>query len=105
MKLLISLYFFILAIIQAGLLFGVFYYYRAKLSVRPGQYWIPSLFCSVLALTSFGLGILGLDDVVTPRINFTISNTLFYLAAALQALFFSSLNRPISKNNFIAVAL
>ena len=105
MKLLISLYFFILAIIQAGLLFGVFYYYRARLSVRPGQYWIPSLFCSVLALTSFGLGILGLDDVVTPRINFTISNTLFYLAAALQALFFSSLNRPISKNKFIAVAL
>jgi signal transduction histidine kinase len=105
MKLLISLYFFILAIIQAGLLFGVFYYYRARLSVRPGQYWIPSLFCSVLALTSFGLGILGLDDVVTPRLNFTVSNTLFYLAAALQALFFASLNRPISKNTFIAVAI
>ena len=41
MKLLISLYFFILAIIQAGLLLGVFFYYRAKLTVRPGQFGIP----------------------------------------------------------------
>ena len=53
MKLLISLYFFILAIIQAGLLFGVYFYYRAKLTVRPGLFWIPSLLCSVLALASF----------------------------------------------------
>ena len=80
MKLLISLYFFILAIIQAGLLLGVFFYYRAKLTVRPGQFWIPSLFISVLALTTFGIGILWVEDVMNPRFNFTISNTLFYIA-------------------------
>jgi signal transduction histidine kinase len=102
MKLLISLYFFILAIIQAGLLFGVYFYYRAKLTVRPGLFWIPSLLCSVLALASFGLGVLWVDDVVNPHINFTVSNTLFYIATALQGLFFTSLNRVISKREFIA---
>ena len=105
MKLLISLYFFILAIIQAGLLLGVFFYYRAKLTVRPGQFWIPSLFFSVLALTTFGIGILWVEDVMNPQFNFTVSNTLFYIAAALQALFFSSLNRVVSKKEFIAFGI
>ncbi len=105
MKFVISLYFFILATIQAGLLFGVFFYYRAKLTVGPGQFWIPSLFCSVLALTTFGFGVLSVDDVINPRINFTISNTLFYISAALQALFFSSLNRVVSKKEFIVFAI
>lgn len=105
MKLLISLYFFILAIIQAGLLFGVFFYYRAKLTLRPGQFWIPSLFFSVLALSTFGIGILWVEDVMNPQFNFTVSNTLFYIAAALQALFFSSLNRVVSKKEFIAFGI
>ena len=105
MKLLISLYFFILAIIQAGLLLGVFFYYRAKLTVRPGQFWIPSLFFSVLALTTFGIGILWVEDVMNPQFNFTVSNTLFYIAAALQALFFTSLNRVVSKKEFIAFGI
>ena len=105
MKLLISLYFFILAIIQAGLLLGVFFYYRAKLTVRPGQFWIPSLFFSVLALSTFGIGILWVEDVMNPQFNFTVSNTLFYIAAALQALFFSSLNRVVSKKEFIAFGI
>jgi signal transduction histidine kinase len=105
MKLLISLYFFILAIIQAGLLLGVFFYYRAKLTVRPGQFWIPSLFFSVLALFTFGIGILWVEDVMNPQFNFTVSNTLFYIAAALQALFFSSLNRVVSKKEFIAFGI
>ena len=105
MKFLISLYFFILAIIQAGLLLGVFFYYRAKLTVRPGQFWIPSLFFSVLALSTFGIGILWVEDVMNPQFNFTVSNTLFYIAAALQALFFSSLNRVVSKKEFIAFGI
>jgi signal transduction histidine kinase len=105
MKLLISLYFFILAIIEAGLLLGVFFYYRAKLTVRPGQFWIPSLFFSVLALTTFGIGILWVEDVMNPQFNFTVSNTLFYIAAALQALFFTSLNRVVSKKEFIAFGI
>jgi signal transduction histidine kinase len=105
MKFVISLYFFILAIIQAGLLLGVFFYYRAKLTVSPGQFWMVSMFCSVFALTTFGFGILSVQDVVNPQINFTISNTLFYIAAALQALFFSSLNRTISKKQSVAFAI
>ena len=105
MKFIISLYFFILATIQAGLLFGVFFYYRAKLTVGPGQFWITSLFCSVIALTTFGFGVLTVDDVINPRFNFTISNTFFYIAAVLQALFFSSLNRVISKKEFIVFAV
>jgi signal transduction histidine kinase len=105
MKFIISLYFFILATIQAGLLLGVFFYYRAKLTVSPGQFWMTSLFCSVFALTTFGFGVLSVQDVVKPQINFTISNTLFYIAAALQALFFSSLNRVISKKKFASFVI
>jgi signal transduction histidine kinase len=105
MQLLISLYFFILAIIQAALLLGVFFYYRAKLTVRPGQFWIPSLFFSVLALITFGIGVLWVEDAANPRFNFTVANTLFYIAAALQALFFSSLNRVVAKKEFIAFAI
>jgi hypothetical protein len=105
MKFIISLYFFILAIIQAGLLLGVFFYYRAKLTVSPGKFWIPSLFCSVFALTTFGFGVLSVQDVVNPKINFTISNTFFYIAAALQALFFASLNRTISKKELFIFAI
>ena len=105
MKLLISLYFFILAIIQVGLLGGVFYYHLARLTVRAGQYWIASLFCSVLALTTFGIGILLLTNLITPNFNFTVSNTLMYSAAVLQTLFFASLNRENSKKLFIAVVI
>jgi signal transduction histidine kinase len=105
MRLLLSLYFFILAIIQGGLLCGVFFYYRAKLTIRPGQYWISSLFFSVIALTTFGIGVLSVADTVNPKINFSISNTLFYIAAALQALFFSSLNRSVGRKQFIVVAI
>jgi len=103
MKLLISLYFLILAIVQGGLLGGIVYYHLAKLSVRAGQYWISSLFCSVSALFAFGLGILWVTDVTHPDFNFTVANTLFYSAAVLQALFFSSLNKTVSKKLFIAV--
>lgn len=103
MNLLISLYFFILAVVQGGLLGGIVYYHLANLSVRAGQYWISSLFCSVLALFTFGIGVLFVTDVVNPNFNFTVSNTLFYSAAVLQALFFSSLNKTVSKRLFVVV--
>ena len=103
MKLLIALYFFIFAIIQGGLLSGIIYYHLANLSVRAGQYWISSLFCSVAALISFGIGVLFVTDVTNPNFNFTVSNTLFYSAAVLQALFFSSLNKTVSKKLFSTV--
>lgn len=97
MKLLIALYFFILAIIQMGLFFGIYHYYRSKNSVKPSRYWMSSLLISVLGLIIFGAGIIVIDDILKPEFNFTVANTLFFVAAVLQALFCKSLNHPISR--------
>lgn len=96
MKLLIALYFFILATIQLGLLLGVYHYYRSQGAVRPSPYWMGSLVVSILALTTFGAGIVAIEDVSKPEFNFTVANALFYIAAILQLLFCRSLNKPIS---------
>jgi signal transduction histidine kinase len=105
MKLLIALYFYILATIQLGLLLGVYHYYRSQSTVRPNPYWMGSLVVSILALTTFGTGILTIEDVSKPEFNFTIANSFFYIAAILQLLFCRSLNRPISKRLKYAFAL
>ena len=105
MKLLIALYFFILATIQLGLLLGVYHYYRSQSTVRPSPYWMGSLVVSILALTTFGAGIVTIDDVSKPEFNFTVANTFFYIAAILQLLFCRSLNKPISKRVKYAFAL
>ena len=97
MKLLIALYFYILATIQLGLLLGVYHYYRSQSTVRPSPYWMGSLVVSILALTTFGTGIVTIQDVSKPEFNFTIANSLFYIAAILQLLFCRSLNKPISR--------
>lgn len=97
MKLLLALYFFILAIIQAGLLFGVYHYYRSQISVRPSLYWMNSLLMSIAALVVFGGGVLTIEDISKPQFNFTIANTLFVIAAILQGLFCKSLNGVVSK--------
>ena len=97
MKLLLALYFFILAIIQMGLLFGIYHYYRSQNLVRPNPYWMSSLSLSVLALAVFGGGILTIEDIARPEFNFTIANTFFFAATVLQALFCYSLNRTVSK--------
>lgn len=97
MKLLLSLYFFVLATIQLGLFIGVYHYYRSQITVRPSPYWMGSLIVSVFALTTFGAGIITLEDVSKPEFNFTVANTLFYIAAILQLLFCRSLNKPVSK--------
>ena len=91
MKLLIALYFYILATIQLGLLLGVYHYYRSQSVVKPSPYWLGSLIVSILALITFGTGILIIQDVAKPEFNFTIANSLFYLAAILQFLFCKSL--------------
>lgn len=98
MKLLIALYFFILATIQLGLFAGMFRYFRVKSSVKPSPYWIGSLGTSIVALFIFGIGV-ATNHVGTknPEFNFTIANTLFYVAGVLQFLFCRSLNQPISK--------
>ena len=99
MKPLIALYFFILALIQAGLLLGIYNYYRTKTTVRASKYWMSSLLVSIFALLIFGVGVLVVSDLTTPRFNFTIANTLFIAAAIFQGLFCSSLSRSISRRD------
>ena len=97
MKVLLSIYFFIIAVIQMGLFFGLYHYYRSQKFARPNLYWMSSLLVSFLGLFTFGGGILIIKDIARPEFNFTIGNTLFYAAAVLQVLFCLSLNREVSK--------
>ena len=101
MKLLIAIYFFILAIIQLGLLIGIYHYYRSQNVIRPSAYWMASLTTSVAALFLFGASILTVQDIANPEFNFTIANTLFYIGAVFQILFCHSLNQEISKTKKI----
>ena len=98
MKILLSLYFFMITIVQAGLFLGILHYYRSQNLVKASQYWLGSLFVSSVALVVFGVGILGVDDVSRPDFIFTVANLLFFLASLLQTIFCISLNKPISKN-------
>lgn len=98
MKLLISIYFFILAIIQMGLFFGVYHYYRTQNLVKPSPYWMSSLLASIIGLLIFGAGIVTLKDINNPEFNFTVANALFYSASVLQVLFCQSLIQKVSKN-------
>ena len=79
----LALYFFILAIIQMGLLFGIYHYYRSQNLARLNIYWMSSLTLSVLAWATFGGGILTIEDIARPEFSFTITNTFFYAAAVL----------------------
>lgn len=98
MKLLLALYFFILAIIQMGLFFGIYHYHRSQTLVRPNSYWMGSLLISIFGLLVFGAGIVTIADIANPEFNFTIANTFFFIAALLQGLFCKSLNQPVSRN-------
>jgi len=97
MKIFLSLYFFMIAIVQTGLFFGIFHYYRSQNLVKTGQYWLGSLFTSSVALLIFGIGILGVEDVSRPAFTFTVANFLFFLAGLLQTIFCISLNKPLEK--------
>lgn len=101
MKLLLANYFFILALIQAGLLIGIYQLYRVKKTVKPSRFWLWSLFFNIAALCLFGIGILSVEDISKPRFNFTIANSLFFAAAISQALFCRSLNKQITKSEII----
>ena len=96
LKPLIALYFFILGAIQLGLWIGLYRTYQANNLVKPSKYWIASLVANIAALFLFGYGVLSVEDVSRPQFNFTIANTLFYIAALSQFLFCKSLNHPIS---------
>ena len=97
MKLLIALYFFILATIQLGLLLGIYHYHRSQSELRPNPYWMGSLIVNILALLIFGGGALVIQSMQNPEFNFTIANSLFYIAAIFQLLFCKSLIGPITK--------
>ncbi len=105
MKLLIALYFFVLATIQFGLLIGIYYYYRSKSLVKPSPYWLGSLLFSVAGLIIFGGGIFFVSDIARPDFNFTVANAFFYVAALLQFLFCRSLNAVISREIRLLSAL
>jgi signal transduction histidine kinase len=105
MKLLISIYFFILAIIQMGLLFGVYHYKRSQTLVKPSPYWMASLLTSIVGLLTFGAGIITLTDIKNPEFNFTVANALFYVSAVFQVLFCQSLNQKISKRTKIVFGI
>ncbi|QWD80791.1 sensor histidine kinase [Polynucleobacter sp. MWH-S4W17] len=97
MKLLISIYFFILAVIQMGLFFGIYHYYRSQNLLKPSLYWMSSLLVSVVGLFIFGAGVIAIQNIANPEFNFTIANSFFYIAALLQALFCQSLNREVPR--------
>jgi signal transduction histidine kinase len=101
MKVLISIYFFILAIIQMGLFLGIYHYYRSQSLLKPSFYWMFSIIVSVAGLLTFGAGAVTLQNIVNPEFNFTVANSLFYVAALLQVLFCQSLNREVSKQTKI----
>ena len=105
MKLLIAIYFFILAVIQMGLFFGIYHYYRSQNLLKPSLYWMSSLIVSVVGLFIFGAGIITLQNIANPEFNFTVANTFFYVAAMLQALFCMSLNQEASKRLKIIAAI
>ncbi len=60
---------------------------------------------NVIALLIFGGGILVIQTLERPEFNFTIANSLFYIAAIFQLLFCKSLNGPISKTLQYSFAL
>lgn len=97
MKLLIAIYFFILAVIQMGLFFGIYHYYRSQNLLKPSLYWMSSLIVSVVGLFVFGAGVITIQNIANPEFNFTVANSFFYVAALLQALFCQSLNREVSR--------
>ena len=105
MKLLLALYFFILALIQAGLLVGIYHYYRTQNLVKPSPYWMGSLLISVVALLVFGGGVLTVSDIAKPQFNFTVANTLFVAAAIFQGLFCKSLNQKVTRRELYAFGI
>ena len=104
MKILLSLYFFMIAIVQAGLFLGIFHYYRSQNLVKASQYWLSSLFASSAALVVFGVGILGVDDVSRPDFIFTVANLLFFLASLLQTIFCISLSTELPLIIFLLIS-
>ena len=63
MKALLSLYFFMIAIIQLGMFAGIYNYSRSQKVIQASQFWLGSLLVSSIGLLIFGVGILGVEDI------------------------------------------
>jgi len=63
MKLLLSIYFFIFAAIQLGLLIGISHYIGPKSPSKPNSYWLAALVVNVSGLLLFAIGILLTADI------------------------------------------
>ncbi len=98
MKVLLALNFFIFAAIQLGLVLGILHYLRGESTSKPNSYWIGALIVNVTGLGFFAIGILLTDGVQKVPPIFTIANTMFYVAAIFQGLFFYSINHTVSKS-------
>ena len=94
MKFQIALYFFMIAAIQFGLLFGVLHYLRPQNKVKPSLYWIYSLAVNALTLTMFGVGVLRIDNFALPEFSFW--NHLAYI----QLLSTQNLSAGLMQSNF-----
>lgn len=105
MKVLLSVYFFIFAAIQLGLLIGISHYLSGKSQKNPNAYWLGALLTSICGLFLFAIGILFTDDVQFPPFVFTVANVFFFIAAIFQGLFFYSINTAIKKPLLIGFAL
>ncbi len=86
-----------IAIVQFGILLGIYHYYQSQNTITPSRYWLKSLLLNGFALSLFGFGILIIDDISKPPLSFTIANTLFYASSVMQTLFCISLNKNIPK--------
>lgn len=60
---------------------------------------------NITGLFIFASGILVIQDLQKPEFNFTIANSLLYIAAVFQLLFCQSLIRPVSKRMQYGFAL
>ena len=105
MKVLLSVYFFIFAAIQLGLLIGISHYLSGKSQKNPNAYWLGALLTSICGLFLFAIGILFTDDVQFPPFVFTVANVFFFIGAIFQGLFFYSINTAIKKPLLIGFAL
>ncbi len=85
-----------IAIVQFGILLGIYHYYQSQNTIKPSRYWLKSLLTNVVALSLFGVGILVIDDISKPPFSFTIANSLFYASSVMQTLFCISLNNTLS---------
>ena len=90
MKMFLPMYFFCMALVQAGLLLGA-YRHQFAIAAKPNRYWLSSLAANILALCMFAVGIVFVKDITNPQFDFTIANTLFFVAVITQVLFCRSL--------------